>query len=75
MGHTIIVFDPDMTSGGRFAERMDNVVTAIETTEGARLPGTTRLEYRRKSTENGMEISSALYKDIETIIDSGRRNV
>lgn len=75
MGHTIIVFDPDMTSGGRFAERMDNLVTAIETTEGARLPGTTRLEYRRKSAENGMEISSALYKDIETIIDSGRRNV
>jgi len=71
IGHTIIVFDPAMTSGGRFAERMDNIVAAIENTDGARLPGMTRLEQRRQVAQNGMDISSALYKDIETIIESG----
>ena len=74
IGHTIIVFDPAMTSGGRFAERMDNVITAIEQTEGARLPGTTRLENRQEATNNGVEIPSALFRNIETIIESERRN-
>jgi (2R)-3-sulfolactate dehydrogenase (NADP+) len=74
IGHTIIVFDPAMSSGGRFAERMDNVVAAIDHTDGARMPGTTRLEYRQKSAQNGMEISGALHKDIKTIIESGHRN-
>jgi (2R)-3-sulfolactate dehydrogenase (NADP+) len=74
IGHTIIVFDPAMSSGGRFAERMDNIVTAIDRTDGARMPGTTRLEYRQKSAQKGMVISRALYKDIETIIESGHRN-
>ncbi len=74
IGHTIIVFDPGMASGGRFAERMDNVIAAIEHTDGARLPGTSRLEHRQKAAENGMTIASALYKNIETIIESGHRN-
>ncbi|MBT8111669.1 MAG: Ldh family oxidoreductase [Gammaproteobacteria bacterium] len=74
IGHTVVVFVPDMTSGGRFAERLENVITAIEHTDGARLPGTTRLEHRLRSAKNGMEIPSALYKDIEAIIESGRRN-
>jgi len=52
IGHTIIAFDPDMSSGGRFAERMDNVIAAIEHTDGARLPGTTRLENRQKAIDD-----------------------
>ena len=72
IGHTIIVFDPAMTSGGRFAERMDNIVAAIENTDGARLPGMTRLERRQRAAQGGMEISGALYKDIETIIGTSQ---
>ena len=75
IGHTIVVFDPAMTSGGRFAERMGHIIAAIERTDGARLPGTTRLENRQKATKAGVEISSALYQDIESIIESGQRNV
>jgi (2R)-3-sulfolactate dehydrogenase (NADP+) len=74
IGHTIIVFDPGMTSGGRFAERMENIITAIDYTDGARLPGMTRLERRRIAAKNGVEISSSLYKDIATITQSGRGN-
>ena len=75
IGHTLIVFDPAMSSGGHFAERMDNLITAIDHTDGARLPGIKRLEYRRKAAQKGVEISSALLRDIETIIESGQRNV
>lgn len=75
IGHTIVVFDPDMTSGGRFAERMSNVVGAIEHTDGARIPGTTRLANRQKAAKKGLEIPSALCRNIETITESGQRNV
>lgn len=71
IGHTIVVFDPDMTSGGRFAERMSNIISAIEHTDGARLPGTTRLENRQKAAMVGVTIPSTLYKNIEAIIESG----
>ena len=74
IGHTIIVFDPVMTSGGRFPERMGNVIAAIEGTDGARLPGTTRLEYRQKAISDGLLISPALHKKITTIVDSGSQN-
>ncbi len=70
IGHTIIVFDAAMSSGGRFAERIENVVTAIEHTDGARLPGTTRLEHRRQAKQNGMAIAANLYTDIQAIIES-----
>lgn len=75
IGHTIVVFDPAMTSGGRFAERMSNLIGAIEDTDGARVPGTTRLENRQEAAKAGVKIPSALYKDIESIIESGQRNV
>jgi len=74
IGHTIIAFDPVMTSGGRFPERMGNVITAIEHTDGARLPGTTRLEYRQKAIDDGLLISPALHEEITTIINSGSQN-
>ncbi len=74
IGHTVIVFDPTMASGGRFSARLENIVSAIENTDGARLPGVMRLERRRESAQNGIEIPSALYEEIGTIIASGRQD-
>lgn len=74
IGHTIIVFDPAMTAGGRFPERMGNIITAIERTDGARLPGTTRLENRRRAIDDGLVISPALHEEINAIINSGSTN-
>ncbi len=71
IGHTIIVFDAAMSSGGRFAERMDNVVAAIDLTDGARLPGTTRLENRQKAIADGVVISAVLHEKITAIANSG----
>lgn len=71
IGHLVIVFDPTMTSGGRFSARLENIISAIENTDGARLPGATRLERRRQAAENGIDIPTALNEEIETIITSG----
>jgi (2R)-3-sulfolactate dehydrogenase (NADP+) len=74
IGHTLIVFDPMMASGKRFNDRLENIIAAIEGTEGARLPGTTRLERRRKSAQDGVLIAATLFDEIEAIIRAGAAN-
>ena len=74
IGHTFIVFEPAMSSGKRFQERMDNIVAEIERTDGARLPGMKRLENRKKAAEEGLMISSNLRTEIESIIEAGNGN-
>ena len=74
IGHTFIVFQPDAASGGRFAERVANIIGAIEQTDGARLPGGSRLAHRQKATDDGLLISLALHEEITTIINSGAQN-
>jgi len=70
IGHTIIVFEPMMSSGGNFLQRMDDIVAMIERTDGARLPGATRLENRHKAVKEGLLIPSTLYDEIESIIQA-----
>lgn len=74
IGHTFIVFEPAMSSGQRFQERMENILAAIEQTDGARLPGTKRLDHREKAAEEGVTISSTLHAEIESIIRAGGNN-
>jgi len=74
IGHTIIVFQPDAASGGHFAERVANIVGAIEQTDGARLPGSSRLAHRQKAISEGLLISPALHEEIMTIVNSGSQN-
>lgn len=74
IGHTIIVFQPDAASGGRFAERIANIICAIEQTGGARLPGGSRLAHRQRVAGDGLLISPALHEEITTIINSESQN-
>lgn len=69
IGHTLVVFDPDRTSAGRFGGRLETVIGAIEATPGARLPGLMRLERRREADANGLDITVTLYRDILAIAD------
>ena len=74
IGHTLIVFEPAMSSGKRFQERMDNIVAAIQQTDGARMPGMKRLDKRKKAAEEGLMIPSNLRAKIESIIQAGNGN-
>ncbi len=74
IGHTVIVLQPDIASGGRFAERLSNIVGAIERTDGARLPGTTRLAKREAVLADGLSIPANLHDEITDIINSGEPN-
>jgi (2R)-3-sulfolactate dehydrogenase (NADP+) len=74
IGHTIIVFRPNIASGGLFAERVANIIGAIDNTEGARLPGTSRLSHRQLARESGLAISPVLQQELATIIETGTSN-
>ncbi len=69
IGHTLLVFQPDMSSGGRFAERVSNIVAAIEQTDGARLPGTSRLQHREIAMSDGLSIPTSLHDEITDLIE------
>lgn len=64
IGHTFVVFRPEMTSGGRFGERMRSFVAAVEETDGARLPGASRILRRQHALQHGLDVPSTLYHEI-----------
>ena len=71
IGHAIIAIDPDAASGGSYAKRIATMVAAIDATDGARLPGTSRLEHRQRAADQGLHIPAALHAEIEQIIAAG----
>ena len=71
VGHLVIVFDPERTSGGSFGARIDDILGRIEETDGARIPGTSRLASRARAAAEGLEIPAALYAEINSIVDDG----
>lgn len=64
LGQMILTLDPNRLSGGGFGERMATLVNAIEQTDGARLPGTTRLVNRSRARQEGIEIAQSLHSQI-----------
>lgn len=74
IGHTIVAFDPMMASGKKFNERLENIIAAMEQTDGARLPGTSRLQHRHQAARDGMQIAATLFREIEAIIAAGTAN-
>jgi (2R)-3-sulfolactate dehydrogenase (NADP+) len=71
IGHVLIVFDAAAASGGRFPERLATIVALIGETEGARLPGTSRIEHRAQAEADGLSVPAGLHSEINDIIDSG----
>lgn len=64
IGQFFLVIDPGPFSGGRFAERIETLFSAILAQDGTRLPGERRFALREKARRDGVEIPDALYKDI-----------
>jgi (2R)-3-sulfolactate dehydrogenase (NADP+) len=64
-GQLIIAFDP--TAFGGSPARFATLIAAIEAQPGARLPGSRRLAARAKAALEGLMVSDALIKEIETL--------
>jgi (2R)-3-sulfolactate dehydrogenase (NADP+) len=68
-GHLLLALDPGPLSGGAFAGRMLDLVHAIESEPGARLPGSKRLQSRERAARDGVQVAAALHDEIQSLIN------
>lgn len=68
VGHMIIAFDVGGATGGRFAGRIEELLGAITAQEGARLPGTRRLDARAAAVRDGIAVPFHLHAEITALI-------
>lgn len=64
-GQLFIALDPQRFSAGAFSERLERLLGAIESQDGARLPGSGRIAARARTAKQGIEISDALHEKIQ----------
>ena len=64
LGHLLLAMEPEGLSGGRFGERLSTLVGAIDETEGARLPGSSRLSSRARARRHGIRVPASLHSKI-----------
>lgn len=70
VGQLIIAFDPAAFGAGAFPQRMDDLLTAVATQPGVRLPGERRLINRERARQ-GFTIEQGLYEQIQTLSRPG----
>jgi (2R)-3-sulfolactate dehydrogenase (NADP+) len=66
-GQLIVAFDPAAFGGERAMAHFGRLAEAIEAQPGARLPGSRRLEARRKAAEAGLSVADQLLADIRAL--------
>lgn len=71
IGHLLIAINPGVASGGAFADRMMTLVAAVESEDGARLPGSRRLALRAAAQRDGLDIPDALHTEIQELAHGG----
>ncbi len=64
LGQTILAIDPGPVSGGIYLDRMALLFKEMADTDGARMPGSRRLETRRQARENGLLIPEQILEDL-----------
>jgi (2R)-3-sulfolactate dehydrogenase (NADP+) len=64
IGQLLVLIDPGPMSAGRFAERVETILTAMLAEDGVRLPGQRRLGIRAAARRDGVVIPSALLADL-----------
>lgn len=67
VGQLIIAIKADSLTGAAFAPRLEELASEIESQDGARLPGTTRLAGRTKAATDGLQISTAMHQSIKDL--------
>ena len=66
-GQLIVAFDPAAFGGEGAMAHFGSLAEAIEAQPGARLPGSRRLEARRKAAEAGLSVADQLLADIRAL--------
>jgi (2R)-3-sulfolactate dehydrogenase (NADP+) len=66
-GQLILAFDPAAFGGEGAMAHFGRLAEAIEAQPGARLPGSRRLEARRKAAEAGLSVADQLLADIRAL--------
>ena len=67
-GQFFMAIDPAATSGGAFAQRMEDLVQAVSVQEGAHLPGDGRGAARKRAEKEGVAVNVATLDKIAAII-------
>lgn len=67
-GQFFIAIDPGATSAGGYAGRMADLVEAMHSQEGARLPGDGRQAKRREAETNGVAVNVATLDRINSLL-------
>lgn len=68
VGQTLLCFNPQLLSGGQFAQRLQTLIDAILEQDGTRLPGTKRLEMRATAKAEGVSVSETLYQELRALV-------
>jgi (2R)-3-sulfolactate dehydrogenase (NADP+) len=63
-GQFFLGIDPAAFGGDGFSQRLERLVSAIESQDGARLPGQGRLRARERTARDGVEIDQSLHDKI-----------
>ena len=66
-GQFMIAIDPAVTSGGLFDLKLARIAAAVAAQDGARLPGARRLAARAKARVAGVDVSTALLRQIDAL--------
>ena len=65
-GQCFIAFDPEAYSGAEFYERISTLADAIQSQDGARLPGERRRKNRQRIELEGVEVAQSLLEKIRS---------
>jgi (2R)-3-sulfolactate dehydrogenase (NADP+) len=67
VGQFLLAIDPGPLSGGTFAGRLEVLIGALESQEGARLPGGRRLESRAAAARDGLRVPAVVLAEIRAL--------
>lgn len=70
VGQFIIAINPACSASAHFGHRLEELTMQIEAQDGARLPGTRRLQERKASAKHGVVIPAHLMDEIKSATDS-----
>jgi len=73
VGQLLLAIDPGPLSGGRYAARVEMLIGMLESSDGARLPGTSRLAQRRRRAGSGLSVNPLLHADLLQLASAGAR--